>query len=582
MDEAALNERRETSNRRIVEAIEALQAGDPDASLQAATLACEAEPARAEAHYAQGQACAALRDHAGAAASFGQAARLKPGWADAWVNLGLARYAQGGVEAAKACMRQALHAQPGHPAATANLGALLRITGHAETAEEMLEAALRRDPDNAAVRLNRVAELFGEGRNADALQLLDQASPPNAPEPARHWRLQRALALAALGRPAEARAALAELEAMGPLPDALLPLWRWRRVLISQAEGREAVAVEEADAMAADLERVGEAPVLEHRIMAHYDLARFWSERRATDRAMAHWVAGHRLLRTLQPFSREAARAFDAAAEASFTPERFAEGPRATNTDAAPVFIVGMPRSGTTLCEQIIAAHGMAHGAGERSALGQLFWRLGGGETPDGVARIAALPQATLDEAAAAYLAELHALAPDARRIVDKMPGNYRYVWLIALLFPAARIIHCVRDPRDIGFSIFTFRFHGEHGYAHDLADLGWSIAEQGRAMAHWKATLPDGVLTVALSDWVEDFDGTLARVLGFLDLPPDPACARFHEGESRVRTVSRAQVRQPVNARGLGRWKPYAAELAPLIAELERGGALEPTPATG
>ncbi len=136
------------------------------------------------------------------------------------------------------------------------------------------------------------------------------------------------------------------------------------------------------------------------------------------------------------------------------------------------------------------AAHPQAHGAGERSALGRLAWRLGGGESPSD-RRIAALDRATLDAEAEAYLRELHALAPDKTRIVDKMPGNYLYVWLIALLFPKAKIIHCVRDPRDIGFSIFTFRFHGEHGYAHDLADLGWMIGEQDRLMKHWKARFP-------------------------------------------------------------------------------------------
>ncbi len=235
-----------------------------------------------------------------------------------------------------------------------------------------------------------------------------------------------------------------------------------------------------------------------------------------------------------------------------------------------------MPRSGTTLTEQIIGAHPLAHAAGERSALGRLAWRLGGGETPESAARIAALDRATLDAEAQTYLQELRALAPDKARIVDKMPANFHYVWLIALLFPGARIIHCVRDPRDIGYSIFTFRFYGAHGYAHDLADLGWMIGEQVRLMKHWQAALPLPILTLRLDDWIADFDATLSRVLGFLGLPPDPACARFHEADSRVRTVSRSQVRQPINARGLGRWRRNAQGLAPLITELERAGALD------
>jgi hypothetical protein len=109
---------------------------------------------------------------------------------------------------------------------------------------------------------------------------------------------------------------------------------------------------------------------------------------------------------------------------------------------------------------------------------------------------------------------------------------------------------------RDIGLSIFTFRFYGYHPYANDLADLGWYIARHERLRARWREALPNPMLTVELQDWVEDFAGTLHRVLNFLDLPYDPACERFYQQESRVRIVSRAQVRRLVNALGLGRWR--------------------------
>jgi hypothetical protein len=235
-----------------------------------------------------------------------------------------------------------------------------------------------------------------------------------------------------------------------------------------------------------------------------------------------------------------------------------------------------MPRSGTTLVEQILAAHRDVHGAGERTALAQAFATLGGpAGDASSVGRVAELDSEDLNRAAASYLATLRELAPGATRILDKMPGNFLYLGLVGLMLPAAKIIHCARDPRDIGLSIFTFRFHGAHGYAHDLGDLGWYIGQHDRLMAHWKSVLPNPILTVRLSDWVSDFDGTLASVLDHLELAPDASCARFYESESRVRTVSRAQVRQPVNARGLGRWMQYATELKPLISELERAGCL-------
>ena len=232
-----------------------------------------------------------------------------------------------------------------------------------------------------------------------------------------------------------------------------------------------------------------------------------------------------------------------------------------------------MPRSGTTLCEQILAAHSGVHGAGERSALRDAFTALGGADEAEAARRIAGLDAPALDRAADAYLEALHGLAPGKHRIVDKMPGNYNLLGLVGLMLPMAKVIHCVRDPRDIGLSIFTYRFHGYHPYAHDLGDVGWAIAQQLRLMEHWRRALPNPILTVALADWVRDFDGTLHRVLTHLGLPPDPNCARFYEADRGVRTVSRAQVRQPVNARGLERWRPYAGQLQPLVSALRDAG---------
>ncbi len=558
----------------------ALQAGDAQTALQAASDACHAAPQRREPHYAYGQAWLALNEPGRAEQAFAAALRISPDWAEAWVNFGVARYRQNAIEDAKVAMREALRREPGHAAATANLGAFMRLTGEAEAAETLLLDALARTPGNAGARLNLAADMLLEERGGDALDLLDAAGPPqDGPRVLRHWHLQRALALLQLNRLDDARAALADLEALGPIPPDIAPLWHWRRVLLAMAERRPAVAGREAERMARALEHMGPDAVLEHQIMAHYDLARFWSGNSDAATAFTHWQAGHALLRRSQPFSRDAHRAFIDANISALPHERFAAGPRAANRDPAPVFIVGMPRSGTTLCEQILAAHAQVHGAGERAALTQMFGALGHGYGDAAVRRIAGLDAAALDAAAARYLAELQALAPDKTRIVDKMPGNYLHVGLIGLLLPYAKIIHCVRDPRDIGLSIFTFRFHGSHPYAHDLADLGWTIAQQHRLMAHWRAALPNPILTVKLSDWVTDFDATLERVLTHLDLPPDPNCARFHEGQSRVRTASRAQVRQPVNARGLGRWKGYAAQLMPLIAELQISGMLTDWP---
>jgi tetratricopeptide (TPR) repeat protein len=536
--------------------------GDLAGALEAARQASAASPEAPVPHYAQGEICRDLRDDAGAVLAFAEALKRAPGWADAWVNLGLARYRQGSIWSAKAAMREALRVAPGHAAASGNLGALMRISGEAEAAEALLRETLTRRPENEGARLNLAGELLHRERGAEALALLE-AVPSALPQ----WHLARILALLQLGRAGAAGEALAAFDA-GKMPPELAPLMHWRHVLLARLQGDAPRAMAAALAMEAAIPLMGPNAVLEHRIMAHYDLAHFFYGRGDARSAFAHWAEGHGLLRLSQPFSRARFLEFIDSTITRFDAARFA-GVRARNFDPAPVFIVGMPRSGTSLCEQILAMHRDVHGAGERAELARLAEVLGRPQ------RITALDKAALDAAAARYLKELHALAPEKSRIIDKMPGNELHLGLVGLMLPGARIIHCVRDPRDIGFSIWTFRFHGEHPYAHDMADLGWTIGQRERLMAHWRKVLPNPILTVALHDWVRDFDGTLARVLCHLDLPPDAACERFYESERDVRTVSRAQVRQPVHGRGLGRWRAHAAHLTPLIAELEAAGLL-------
>jgi hypothetical protein len=282
-------------------------------------------------------------------------------------------------------------------------------------------------------------------------------------------------------------------------------------------------------------------------------------------------------LARVQPFSRERHRAFIDTSIATFDTTRLREGARAAIEDRTPVFIVGLPRSGTSLVEQIVAAHPSVHGAGERAALHSLIRSAAGPALEVGaVHRLAGLTTDALTEAARNFLGELRAEAPNARFIIDKMPGNALHLGFLATLLPGARVILCRRDLRDIGLSIFQLRFFGYHPYAHDLADLGFYMAEHARLMAHWKAVLPLPLIEISLTDWIDDFQGTLARLLAFLDLPHDPACERFYESGRRVRTASAAQVRQPVNARGIGRWSAYAQHLGPMLAELEAGGAIE------
>jgi len=549
-----------------------LAVGRTKAARAAARRAVALAPRLADTYYALGMAEITADNVTGARAAFLGATRLRPAFADAWVNLGLACYRLGNVPAAIEAMRAALRAVPGHGAATANLAAFRMFRGDGAGSLKQLRELVARDPACVAGRINLANVMLLEDDPDEALALLEAPPPPG--RDGAHWRAYRSLALLTLGR---VEAGRAELDAIENSYDAEL-LILWRRVLLAVHDGDAAgaeVLTERLEALAAD-ESSG---FVESRIIAYFELARFHDARARPDRAFALWRAGRRLAARLQPFSRVEHAGFVSASMTAFTRERLRDGACAANTDPAPVFVVGMPRSGTTLTEHILAAHPMVHGAGERAALSHTSRGLVGlSEDADWVRRLAAVDASTLSEAADRYLAELHALAPDARRVVDKLPGNARILGFAGALLPGARIIHCRRDPRDIALSIFQIRFFGMHPYAHDLADLGWYIAEHEKLMAHWREALPGRILEVSLTDWVDDFPATLRRVLAFLDLPYDAACETFHTQDRKVRTASAQQVRQPINARGIGRWRRYAADLAPAIAELTLAG-LVPVP---
>ncbi len=486
--------------------------------------------------------------------------------AEAWLAFGRICLRLDKVTEAQAAFHEALALRPLHAEAGAELALVEHLCGQPLAATARLRAILDRDPGCLPGRLHLASRLLLNGDAAEALELLDKCSPP--PGPMRlHWHAHRAQALVALDRAEAAHGEIARAE-QPPLPELGLPL-TWQRFVLARRDG--------APQAAALADRVGrlagirEAGTLEQRVDAHFDLADLRRADGDHAAAFVHWDRGHALLRAAQPFSRDAHRAHVDAILRGYDAKRLARGPRSALRDLAPVFVVGLPRTGTTLLEQILSAHPMVHGAGERMALRETLVRLTGTWTADVAAsRAAALDAPTLTAASRAYLAELHALAPDATCVVDKMPDNVFQLGLIATLLPGARIVCCTRDLRDVGASIFGHRFIGHHPYAHDLADLGWYMATHARLLEHWQASLPPSMLLLLdHGDWLADFDATLRRVLDFLGLHYDSACARFYEHDRRIASASRSQVRRPINADGVGRWRDYAEQLSPMLREL-------------
>jgi tetratricopeptide (TPR) repeat protein len=241
-----------------------------------------------------------------------------------------------------------------------------------------------------------------------------------------------------------------------------------------------------------------------------------------------------------------------------------------------PIFIVGMPRSGTSLTEQILAAHPDVYGAGELNFFNDVAAKLGGDRGALGAvpARFAALTEAERADLRDRYLEILSARAPaGCRYAVDKMPGNFLNLGMIATLFPDAPILHCRRDPMDTCFSIYSLHFSGTHGYAYDQRVLGGYHAGYARLMAHWATVLPNPMHGVFYEETVRDPEANMRRLLARLDLPWREEVLAFHETERPIATASSFQAREPVHGNSVGRWTRYADRLQPLAEALKAGG---------
>jgi hypothetical protein len=287
------------------------------------------------------------------------------------------------------------------------------------------------------------------------------------------------------------------------------------------------------------------------------------------DAAFAAYAEANRLQFELTPYDEAAAEAMYAELVRTFGHDRFSYPPADLSASGkVPVFIVGMPRSGTTLIEQILSSSPGVFGVGEVDIFGGLVRRMVGAEPGLGVADWAR--DATPEQLAAlgnAYLDQLWRLAPAARFIVDKTLDNFWLLGPIRLALPNARIIHAMRDPMDSCFSSYAKLFTGNLQFTYDLGTLGRHYVRYMKLMRHWQNVLPAGsLLDLRYEDMVADSEGQARRLLAFLGLPWNPGCLEFHKKERPVRTASLAQVRKPIYATSVARWRNFAPHLKPLL----------------
>jgi hypothetical protein len=261
----------------------------------------------------------------------------------------------------------------------------------------------------------------------------------------------------------------------------------------------------------------------------------------------------------------------------TFTRELIAAKAGGGDPTGMPIFVIGMPRSGTTLVEQILASHPVVHGAGELQTFNDVVLEVRGpnGQPLSYPEFVPALDAAALKSIGRRYVTLVRGQAgtrgESRERITDKMPSNYYFAGLIRLALPNARIIHTVRDPVDTCVSCFSKLFSAEQNHTYDLAELGRYYRQYAKLMAHWRGVLPEGgMLDVRYEDVVADLEGQARRIIAYCGLPWDDRCLSFHATDRPVRTASATQVRQPIYTSAVGRWKAYEAYLGPLLNELQ------------
>ena len=538
------------------------KAGRLEAALASFERALAIKPDYVQALYERGNALLALQRAEPALASFDRAIALKPDYAEAFYGRAMAQLALAGAEAALASFDQAIALAPDHAEAHNNRGNALLALKRPEAALASFDRAIATRPDYADALSNRAVALVRLKRPLDALSSYDRAL---ALEPANLKVLDnKGALLIELGRIGEAKQVIEAAIKLAP---------RWTRpyynLTLLERMKPDDPHLQPMEALARDIASF--AP--EEQIELNFALAKAYADNGDHEASFRRLAAGNALKRKAAAYDEAAALGLFERIREVFAGGLMRRLEGSGEASAAPVFILGMPRSGTTLVEQILASHPKVFGAGEledfegavadlrrASGVASRFPEMFAAATDDDMRRLGAI-----------YLQRIGAAESTAERITDKMPGNFLCAGLIHLALPNARIIHTRRDPMDTCFSCFSQPFFGKLAYTYDLGELGRYYVAYEALMAHWRDVMPEGVmLEVQYEDVVADLEGQARRMVAHCGLEWDERCLEFHRTERQVSTASVIQVRQPIYASSVGRWRAYEAFLGPLREALQ------------
>ncbi len=547
-----------------------LERDEFDLARQHCEAALKLQPRLAEAHANFGNVLRYEGRLAEAHRSYETALQINPRLATTYANIAQARQQEGRLDDAVMRYQQALEIEPHNVRFHSWLASALIDQERFDEAESRIQIALNIDPDRVEPHLVRGSSYEEQERFEDALGCYQEAlrrDPNSAAALVRLGHVQQSL-----GRKEPSREAFRSALQINPLAaGAYCGL---------AVHFKDEINAAEQHTMQRLLDSIGLPDT--QRAALHCGLAHLLDRRHEFEAASRHMNRSNELQvaeqrRTGRTYHPDGHRRLVDDLTTAFSGSYFDQPGFLSKglQDQTPVFIVGMPRSGTTLTEQILASHPEIHGAGELLLAGQSWNSLGGriGDDLTPVETVSAFGATdpywqAVRQIAGRHLQQLCERDRQAACIVDKLPDNYLHLGWIASMFPRARIIHCRRDVRDVAVSCWITNFKSIR-WANTIEHIASRIEQYRRMVDHWLTVLPIDVLEVEYEQTVADLEGTARRLLDHVGLPWNPACIAFHETQRPVRTASVSQVRQPVYTRSAGRWKNYEHLLGDLFARL-------------
>ncbi len=489
---------------------------------------------------------------------------------DTLLRTGLGHHRAGRLNDALACYRRILQSDPDHADANQLAGLVAKRAGDLDTAIARMRAAIAVRPDDAEVIYNLGNTYWERGELESAITCYDRALALK-PRHENAW-VNRGRTLQHLGREAEAAESFRRATQVRPTSGKA-----WENLTLTDTGRRFDEADTDLTRMRAALDAVD--PNSADARSLHFALGRARAQHGAHDAAFAHYTAGNAVAWHASDYDLAAEERLFARIRDAFPADTLAADPAGGATDPRPIFVLGMPRSGTTLVEQILASHPAVAPGGERRDLSNVVREVRVPDRPslafpDWAPSLTPTDETRLGKA---YLDRLPAPASGVPHITDKMPANFRMVGLIRRILPNARIVHVQREPADTCLSCFFQNFTNGNLFAFDQTALGRYYRAYDALMAHFRNALPaDAWLELRYEDLIAEPSPHVARLLRFCGLPWDDACLAFHQTDRPVMTASMSQVRQPLYRSAVGRWRHYAPFLGPLFRAL---GPLAPAP---